>query len=223
MTKVIKKPRGTYQGDCGAVRGVKVSARPRVEYRRSPLAAAWGFSLLELVVAMAVILIIAAVAIPNLLGTIRKYQLDSSARNIQSILMRARYEAVRTNQRVPTILVTGTPVVYGADLNRDGTLQATEPNLPISSLVQVVSTTPTPPSLSSMGSNYSSAAVPTSFAVNFGSLGTVVQQSGGTWIEANAVYVIFLQHKASGDWAAVTVTPGSRFRVWFWNGAAWTS
>lgn len=182
-----------------------------------------GYSLLELLAAIVVTLIIAAVAIPTLMATVRKYQLDSSARNIQSVLMRARYEAVRTNQRAPTILVTGNPALYGVDLNRDGTLQATEPKQSISSLVQLVSTTPTPPSLSSMGSNYSSAAVPTSFAVNFGSLGTVVQQSGTAWIESNVVYVIFLQHQASGDWAAVTVTPGSRFRVWFWNGSAWTS
>lgn len=216
-----------------------------------------GFSLLELVVVLAIGMIISAMAVPALLNTVRRYQLETSARNVQSVLLRARYEAVRQNNKICTTYADSTmgpsqggpplphPPVFGLDLNCNGSLDPGEPVSPMSTLVQVVSTGE--PDTVTMGANYApgstpplrgmtlignncSIPLPASPSPTFGAVGSVVQNpgnpcpgTGGSWIETNTIYVMFLQHTVTQQWAAVTLTPTGRVRVWYWNGSSWSS
>ena len=59
-----------------------------------------GFSLLELMTVIIIVMIMLAMAIPLLLRAIEGYQMEGAARNVASLIARARYEAQRRNQRV---------------------------------------------------------------------------------------------------------------------------
>ena len=141
------------------------------------------------------------------------------------------------------------PPLFGLDINCNGQLDAGESFLPLSTYSQIVTSSTNVPDMASMGASYASAVgsplhgmtlVGTACSTSpqspvFGPLGTVVQYKGsgtgcatvttggGSWIEATSVYVILVQHTVTQQWSAITVTPAGRFRVWYWNGNAWTS
>jgi prepilin-type N-terminal cleavage/methylation domain-containing protein len=63
-----------------------------------------GFSLTELVVAMAVGLILMAVATPSFLRAYRSYQLNAAATQVADIVRLSRYEAIRLNKQVNCVV-----------------------------------------------------------------------------------------------------------------------
>lgn len=72
----------------------------KVPLSRPIRAAASGFSLVELVACLALLLIMSAVAIPSIMGTLRFYQLNDKASQLAGIVKFARFEAIRRNQAV---------------------------------------------------------------------------------------------------------------------------
>ena len=61
-----------------------------------------GFSLIELLVVIMVILVLAAAAAPMMGPVIRRMEMESAARRISVMMVRARSEAMRLNRRVCT-------------------------------------------------------------------------------------------------------------------------
>lgn len=191
-----------------------------------------AFTLLELLVVIAILLIIMAITVPNFMRALRRYQLESSARNVANMLVRARYEAIRSNRNVTTILQVGNPTVYGLDLDAqdadaDGSnLDINEPRIGLSARVPMMGPGGAP-ALGTMGPIYAgSQPPPVAFQVTFSPRGTSMRPVAGpppVFIEASNIYVLYLQHQADNTWAAVTVTPGGRVRVWFFSGNAWVS
>src|SRR5579864_2216193 len=59
-----------------------------------------GFSMVELMIVCVIMVLIATLAIPNILQTYRNYQLDSAGHSVASLLQQARMQAVKTNQPV---------------------------------------------------------------------------------------------------------------------------
>jgi len=59
-----------------------------------------GFSMVELMIVCVIMILIATLAIPNILQTYRNYQLDSAGHSVASLLQQARMQAVKTNQPV---------------------------------------------------------------------------------------------------------------------------
>ncbi|MBI4467451.1 MAG: prepilin-type N-terminal cleavage/methylation domain-containing protein [Acidobacteria bacterium] len=62
-----------------------------------------GFSLLEIMVTLAIILVLSGVATPFLVRAIRRYQSEAAVRNVANILLRTRYQAVQQNQRATAV------------------------------------------------------------------------------------------------------------------------
>src|SRR5277367_919562 len=79
-----------------------------------------GFSLVEMVVSIAVLLILAAVAMPSLTRAFASYQLNDAAARLAGIIKFTRYEAIRLNKPVDCqIQQSGAGwLVYG-DTNRN--------------------------------------------------------------------------------------------------------
>src|SRR5258705_1701735 len=63
-----------------------------------------GFSLTELVVAMAVAMILMAVALPAFLRAYHSYQLNNAATQVADIVRLTRYEAIRLNKTVNCVM-----------------------------------------------------------------------------------------------------------------------
>lgn len=66
----------------------------------TPRGATDGFSMVELVVSICVMLILTALAIPSLMRSIRTYQLNSAAASVSDMLKFTRFEAVRRNTQI---------------------------------------------------------------------------------------------------------------------------
>jgi len=68
-----------------------------------------GFSLVELLIAMALFAILSALAMPSFLAWIQNQQIRSTAEGIYNSLQRAESEAAKQNQPVDFALISNTP------------------------------------------------------------------------------------------------------------------
>jgi prepilin-type N-terminal cleavage/methylation domain-containing protein len=195
-----------------------------------------GFSLVELLFVVAIVLIVAAIAIPAVKRTVAAYQLSSSGTAVASMLESARLTAVKTNQP------------YYAVYNSGGCLNNVVCAVPAAG-------SPNPPD----GSNYTSAdpTVAISGSVSFQDITTVanapdhtqldtylggnsVQKEFGGPIGFNArglpcmatlatpfnckqndpniggipAFEWFMQSSMTQGWVAITVSPAGRIRSW---------
>ena len=182
-----------------------------------------GFSLTELVVTVAVMLVLAAIAIPSLTRALAVYRLNDGASRLAGILKYARYEAIRLNKQVPArVLATGSNWSVFADTNNNG---AADPTESIDVIVPPVTLMPasgmpdTSPIASTLGNP---ALVLTSIsAVNatvvFDTRGAV--SSGGS----TNVYVLYLGNASDTDigYRAVVLMPSGMVQLWTSAGGAW--
>jgi prepilin-type N-terminal cleavage/methylation domain-containing protein len=101
-----------------------------------------GFSLIEVVVALAVILIFSAVALPAFLNAYRMYQLTDGATQFAGLLKFTRAEAIRLNKTVNCLVqqVASVPPVTNlwADSDVDGVEDPNEKQLVFSGAVNLV-------------------------------------------------------------------------------------
>lgn len=87
-----------------------------------------GFSLMELTVVIALMVMIMGFSTPTLLRTLRKYQRENIAQQLAQMAIRARTMAMQRNQQVSTRVGwvwTGSSwaIRYGIDLNNNGTIE----------------------------------------------------------------------------------------------------
>lgn len=86
-----------------------------------------GFSMVELVVALAVILTIMGVGLPSFVRAYRTYQMSDAVTRIANLLKLARFEAIRRNTPVNfRILQAGTARNVWVDSNGNGNMDAVE-------------------------------------------------------------------------------------------------
>ena len=64
-----------------------------------------GFTLIEIIVAFAILTIAASIAVPGLLSQMPKWRLNGAARQVMGDLMAARMKAVKLNHRVKVFFV----------------------------------------------------------------------------------------------------------------------
>jgi len=174
-----------------------------------------GFTILELVVVMTVIMIISAVALPSFLQAYRTYQLDDAATQVAGVLKFTRYEAIRINVPAATPLAARTlqtaagTNVY-TDSNNSSTLQVTEKQILFSRNVNLVAAG-IPPNTAGLAAAVGVAAL-TNIALNAGSI--AFDQRGAVVPAAvNVLYVGNTQLPNLGN-RAVIVLPSGSVQTW---------
>jgi prepilin-type N-terminal cleavage/methylation domain-containing protein len=175
-----------------------------------------GYSILELLVSMAVISILSAIAVPSLLTTYRSYQLDDAASQVAGQLKFTRYEAIRRNNVMSCLDKTQNGyLTMFTDYNNSGTVQASDRQVLFSGLATLVDST----AVSSSGS--------LATVVSAGTLTTISPSNGtitfdGRGAKTTAGVSVYWVGNANYGWRAVTVMPSGSVQVWSYATGTWT-
>jgi prepilin-type N-terminal cleavage/methylation domain-containing protein len=183
--------------------GCNVTTKPANRART-----ARGFSVVELVVVLAIILVLSSIAIPSLLSSLRTYRISSAASSLSALLQRARFEAIRHNTPISVrtaVDVTGDTVVY-IDLNGNGKLDPDEPQIMQTSDIQFIAAGGSVPGPASTG--FPTAVTP---------VWPIIFDTRGTLNTPAAIPVIYyLGNPAAPNlfYSAVTVTQMGQIKAW---------
>jgi type IV fimbrial biogenesis protein FimT len=181
-----------------------------------------GYSLIEMMVTLAVGLILVSVALPTMIGAIQSYRLNSSAQQVANLIDLTRYTAIRRNAVVSmqtTPSNNGSTIFY-VDLNGNGALDPTEPMVLLPTDMQLATTQPLTPGPASTGlaptQNFVSQ-------ISFDYRGTVNYPVGGPL--AAYFLAVGFTNQAQYGCRAITVTPMGQTKAWKTVGSApgtWT-
>lgn len=186
-----------------------------------------GFSLVELMVVVAIILIVTAIAIPSVRMVMASYQLDSGGRVVASMLQSAKMAAVKANQ--PYYAQYDVPSPKLASASPPAAVRAyasTDPTAAVSNSVSFQA----PGALDHSqldtylgGGNANSVSIQAAATpIGFNARGIpCVDPAGGFACgpldPANSLPVAFewfIQHNSTQGWEAITVSPAGQIRSW---------
>lgn len=185
---------------------------------RTPRKAIAGFSMVELVISVCVMLILTALAIPSIMRSMRTYQLNSAAASVSDMLKFTRFEAVRRNTQINFLMQANGPGWFvGADSNNNGTLDPIEKQQSIAGYATLLPAGTAPPptairaALSGAALNTASGANGT---VTFDARGAV-RQGIGAALAINP-YVFYVGNAADPDsgYRAVVLLPSGSTQTW---------
>jgi Tfp pilus assembly protein FimT len=176
-----------------------------------------GFSLTELVVAMAVAMVLMAVSLPYFLRAYRSYQLSSAATQMADILRLTRYEAIRLNKKVNCVIRPDTtdPTMTDAlmtDVNGNPPNGVSSRMVLLGSSGNLVDSGSVPgaaslPSDAALGATTPTAVPPAGGTIQFDARGAVTPAN---------VTVFYLSAAGSPDsgFRAVLLMPAGSIQIW---------
>jgi type II secretory pathway pseudopilin PulG len=207
---------------------------------------AGGFSLVELVLVMFIMLVVAAFAIPNVMLAVSNARLRGSASDLAGLMQQARILAAKNNPQNPPTAVypirlttLGTARIAYVDMNNNSTWDMSiningatvnEPEVEFGGSVVPAAGPPSgaggqPPPYVLVGDSSSGLPFNNANTVAFTARGLPCDFSAppACASPAPSYFVYYLTDSRIGTpgWAAVVVTKGGRTKVVTWNGAAW--
>ena len=192
-----------------------------------------GFSLIELLIVVAIGMIAAAMALPLVSNAVNQIHLSSSATDYANLLQMARMRAVQddTYYQVRTGTLSGKPIAYVDTLPAvsppgNGSYDSGEPMMVFASGVTYTAYS-AGPALSNLksqflpsGSTAQNSLQPTAIPI-FGPRGLPCVVSGSACPYLNAgspvSYLLFIQNTQNNRWEAVTLNPAARIREWAYD------
>ena len=197
--------------------------------RRSAVRNPKGFSLLEVLMVVAIVMIVSAIAIPKMGNVIAIMKMRSSMTTVSSLLQNARTMAVQQNRTMTALHFNRTTnpqsLIYYVKLagdtsdvtNNDTQVEMEAPITPY--------TTPTGTSAPSAIDNTTMGLIadPETGDPSFNSRGLPCVYSAGTC--TTSAFVQYYKDNrvgGSGGWAAISISPAGRIKRWFWSGSAWS-
>ena len=210
-----------------------------------------GFSLLELLICLTVMMVVTVAAFPTISKTVGVIRLQSSAQDVASLAERARILAVRNNTTYSIVFATiGGVQVACIDLNYDGTCSTQEPMVAMAKYVALVTdgSGPSPNQITCgpvgwvncpggfTGLNYQQQ-VPTAF-VSYNDRGLPCigaaattepiptasrcdQLVGGNGQAVGFLYKFVYFGANTPTYAAIAITPTGLVSEWLYSGTSW--
>ena len=179
-----------------------------------------GFSLVELVIVVAITLVVAAVAIPRIMGSIYNIRLRSGISSLSGLIQTGRMWSVKQNRSYQVHFTTaGTSALAYVDLNADNNPQSTEPQVQLGGTIVKSSTLsggPTALDATILGWTPTGGTADPAFNPR-----GIPCAAGGS-CPAGLVYY-FTDNRPTGinGWAAVSISPAGRVKTWIWTGSTW--
>jgi prepilin-type N-terminal cleavage/methylation domain-containing protein len=169
-----------------------------------------GYSLVEMMMTLAVGLILVSVALPAMIGAIQGYRLNSSAQQVASLLELTRYTAIRRNSLMTVRKATqnGNTIFY-IDLKGNSVLDPIDPMVVLPADMQLANNQPLTPNATSTGLTSTQDFVS---QMTFDYRGTVSLSPGGPL----AAYFLALGYVNQAQYGcrAITVTPMGQTKIW---------
>jgi prepilin-type N-terminal cleavage/methylation domain-containing protein len=182
-----------------------------------------GFSLLELLVVVAVLSVISVVAIPNMMTVISNARLQGGGTNLSGILQNSRSLAIGQNTTMSThftVLGNG-PVAFIKTAGDTSPMAHLDPQVQLGAPL-IKETTPigpgAPAALTTAELGFTAATTDPSF----NSRGLPCAFSGGVCPTSGFVYY-FRDNRPMGKsgWIAVSISPAGRIKRWIYSGTSW--
>jgi prepilin-type N-terminal cleavage/methylation domain-containing protein len=179
-----------------------------------------GFSLIELMLVVAVIMVLAAVSVPALMKTVSDIGMRYTASDLASLFQSTRMQAVKRNTFYsvqPGTLASGQQIYY---MEKPATAYAAgDPMMPISSDITITQ------GAGSGAPNETAFLTSLAFTVNASAAAPSFNARGLPCIATAAAcptnttngFVVFMSKNASfgnSPWAAVVVNPSGRVQIW---------
>jgi len=169
-----------------------------------------GYSLIEMMVTLAVGLILVSVALPTMIGAIQSFRLNSTSQQIANLIELTRYTAIRRNavMSMQMVVNNGSTIFY-VDTNGNGLLDPSEPMVILPSDMQLANNQPLTPGPASTGlaptQNFVSQ-------INFDYRGTVNYPPGSS----TGAYFLAVGYTNQAQYGcrAITVTPMGQTKAW---------
>lgn len=207
----------------------------------------YGFSMVEMLIVVAIALAITALAVPSIMATIGNYRVTTSANAIAALIQETRMMAVRDNKCYSMESTTvGPNTAYFVDLAQNGTYtsqpfpvtnpQQREELVQLSTTVKIIAASSMPKQLTSglIGGPSSSFTLDSTDAVSFNARGLpcLVTPPGcsvatscqmlpsGNQI-GFAYYLVAQPPFGPALYKGISITPAGRVRVWTLSGGTW--
>jgi len=199
-----------------------------------------GFSMLELIIVVAIIMIVAAITVEVVQKAAQSMRLQESAISYSGLLQQARIRAVKDDKYYTVLTTTGgtTDPTAFIDIAGTGVYAPGDPMMVFPSGVSPMAFS-SGPSLANLEAQFLPPDPSSLLTLNttapgpsFGPRGLPCTPSSSgpsgtcpylTPAGIPTSYVAFLQNGQSGKWEAVTVTPAGRIRQWAYDSGTWSS
>jgi len=194
-----------------------------------------GFSTLELVIVVAIILIAAVIAIPNAIQIWYNMELRATGNEVADLMQRARILAAKSNSYYTVCYSTsgGVQTVYLTQVTLSSTSACTysagtSVSIDLARLISAASGAPTgtnPSAYTSSIDTSSGTPCDNTCTLAFSPRGLPCQFVTGTpgtcSTPAASYFVYYFQASSSSGWAAVAVSKAGRTQTYTWNGSSW--
>jgi prepilin-type N-terminal cleavage/methylation domain-containing protein len=188
-----------------------------------------GFSLIELSIVLAIIFVVAAITLPSLPAILESIKVRGAADELASFYQEARMRAIQDDNYYEVIV---NPAGAFLDLGGNG-LAAGNPTLQLPAAI-TLNNLGAPAGLDQKKLGFTPFSTETSAmfdqdgtqrpGVAWNSRGVPCQRPGATSVCQTGIgWVQYVQYQGGGGpvYAAVTVSPASKVKVWTYKGGAW--
>jgi len=169
-----------------------------------------GFSLIELLVVVGLMMLLSGIAVPRVLQSVAVFRLNSTATSVQNLIEVARFNAVRRNTTVSfrQTALNGQPAFY-VDLTNSGAYATTDPVYIVPSYALVAPAAA--PAANTTG--LANTAALGNGCISFNSRGVVDYTTCGAGVQS--VWFISLGLvNGTGGYRAITLTPMGQAKSW---------
>jgi prepilin-type N-terminal cleavage/methylation domain-containing protein len=184
-----------------------------------------GFSLVEIIVVLAIILCISGYAIPNFMVAVANIRLRGGMSTLSSLIQNCRMTAIKNNRNysVHFAVMANGPVAFIKDSTAGTTISNTDPQAQLGAPVSMNQSPSGPGAPTILLDNSILLFDPSTADPAFNSRGMPCLYASGncTTPKGFVFYITDSRPIGRSGWGAVSISPAGHVRTWMWDGTRW--